>query len=82
MSLIVTGILSSLAPFWAFVPILHISMDLSFDIGSVSLGMWLAFFLYKMWLALLLYLETVYASLLFIILILPIDVYHDGSSSV
>jgi len=53
----------------------------SFDIGSVSLGMWLAFLLYKMWLALLLYLETVYASLLFIILIIPINVYHDGGSS-
>jgi len=26
----------------------------SFDIGSVSLGMWLAFLVYKMWLALLL----------------------------
>nr|ABK24888.1 unknown [Picea sitchensis] len=67
--------------FLGILPILHISMYLSFDIGSVSLGMWLAFFLYKMWLALLLYLETVYFSLLFIIPIIPINVYHDGSSS-
>jgi len=61
--------------FLGIVPILHISMDLSFDIGSVSVGMWLAFFLYKMWLALPLYLETMHASLLFIILIIPINVY-------